>query len=325
MLGAWLGFAALAAPSIAADEAAQKPLVIVVVGASGEEEYGEQFKKWADRWAEAARRGQAGLVRIGGDTDSKTSNHDRLRDALAAADSSTGQLWLVLIGHGTFDGRQAKFNLRGPDVDSAELAGWCQAVRRPLAVIDASSASGPMLNALSGPGRVVVVATKSGNEKNFARFGDYLSTAIGDSAADLDKDGQTSLLEAFLKAGHQVEEYYAGQARLSTEHALLDDNGDSQGTPAAWFQGVRATRSAKDGAALDGANAQHWCLVPGDQERQLGSDARKRRDELERQVGELRKKKSSLAEDEYYDRLEPLLVELARLYTAPTEPAEVHD
>jgi hypothetical protein len=175
-----------------------------------------------------------------------------------------------------------------------------------------------MLNALSGPGRVVVVATKSGNEKNFARFGDYFSTAIGDSAADLDKDGQTSLLEAFLRAARQVDEFYAQQARLATEHALLDDNGDALGTPAAWFQGVRATRSAKDGAAPDGAAAQGWCLVPGDEERQLSPAARHRRDELERTIAEVRKKKATLGEDEYYAQLEPLLIELARLYAAPS-------
>ena len=265
VLAALLVFILPAAPSSAADAPADKPLVIVVVGAPGETEYGEQFNQWADRWIEAARRGQADLVRIGNDADSKTTDHDRLRDALAASGSSTGPLWLVFLGHGTFDGRQAKFNLRGPDVDAAELAGWCQSLHRPLAIIDTSSASGPMLNALSAPDRVVIVATKSGNEKNFARFGDYFSSAIGDSAADLDKDGQTSLLEAFLKAGHQVEEYYAGEARLATEHALLDDNGDSLGTPAAWFRGVRD------------ALCEGWCGARWGKRSALVSCARRRR------------------------------------------------
>ena len=31
-------------------------------------------------------------------------------------------LWLVLIGHGTFDGKTARFGLRGPDVTPAEWA-----------------------------------------------------------------------------------------------------------------------------------------------------------------------------------------------------------
>ena len=313
---------AIVSPAIAADEAADKPTVILVVGAAGEEEYQEQFTNWAERLGCGRAPGQADVVRIGSDAESKTTDHDRLRDALASAGSAGGPLWLVLIGHGTFDGRQAKFNLRGPDVDAAELAEWCQAVRRPLAVIDSSSASGPMLNALSGPGRVVVVATKSGNEKNFARFGDFFSTAIGDSAADLDKDGQTSLLEAFLRAAREVDEFYAQQARLATEHALLDDNGDALGTPAAWFQGVRAIRTAKDGAALDGSAAQRWYLVPGNQERRLSPGARLRRDELEQAIAALRVKKVTLAEDEYYAQLEPLLVELARLYAAPAAPGD---
>ena len=69
---------------------------------------------------------------------------------------------------------------------------------------------------------------------------------------------------------------------------------------------------------VDGAAAERWCLVPGDQERQLSPAARRRRDELERAIAEVRKKKTTLGEDEYYAQLEVLLVELARLYAAPT-------
>ena len=104
----------------------------------------------------------------------------------------------MLIGHGTFDGREAKFNLRGPDVTDVELADWLLPFKRPVVVINCASASGPFINRLSGANRVVVTATKSGNEINFARFGQYIAEAIADPRADLDKDGQVSLLEAFL-------------------------------------------------------------------------------------------------------------------------------
>ena len=187
---------------------------------------------------------------------STISDRERLRDVLKSEASQSGQpLWVVLIGHGTFDGREAKLNLRGQDLTAEELAGWLKPIPRPLVVINCASSSGPFLKSLSGSGRVVITATRSGHEHNFARFGDYISASIADPAADLDKDGQTSLLEAYLAAAHRTEEFYKSDARLATEHALLDDNGDSLGTPADWFEGTRTTRRAKDGAALDGARA----------------------------------------------------------------------
>jgi hypothetical protein len=220
----------------------------------------------------------------------------------------------VLIGHGTFAGQTAKFNLRGPDVAADELAEWLRECRRPLAVINCSSASGPFLNALSAPGRVVITATKSGHEANYARFGDYLSRAIGDQQADLDKDEQTSLLEAYLLAARQVGEFYKLDGRLATEHALLDDNGDRQGIPADWFEGVQPTRKAQGNAPLDGYRAHQWHLVPSPRERVLPAELRRQRDELELAVIELREQKPQLVEEDYYSRLELLLLKLAELY-----------
>jgi hypothetical protein len=55
-------------------------------------------------------------------------------------------------------------------------------------------------------------------------------------------------------------------------------------------------------------------LVPSGNESQLDAAARARRDKLERDLAALRQKKAGLPEDEYLKLLEPLLVELARLY-----------
>src|SRR5262249_11540634 len=141
-------------------------------------------------------------------TDGRT-DHDRLQEALQTeAKETPAQLWVVLLGHGTFDGKEAKFNLRGPDVSATELADWLKPFRRPVALIDTSSASAPFLNKLSAPGRVILTATRSGHEVNFARLGQYFSEAVADPEADLDKDGQTSLLEAYLIASRRVAEFY---------------------------------------------------------------------------------------------------------------------
>jgi hypothetical protein len=305
-------------------QADDRPTVVVVVGAPGQPEYEADFRRWAELWQAAAAKAGARAIRIGDGKDEKMPDHDRLRSALAENPTGTGPLWLVLIGHGSFDGREAKFNLRGPDVSEVELAEWLAPVKRPVAFLDCSSSSSPFLSKLSGENRVVVTATRSGNESNFSRFGQYLAEAIADPRADLDKDGQVSLLEAYIAAAARTEEFYKSKARLATEHALLDDNGDKLGTPADWFRGVRATKRAKDGAAADGLRAHQWHLIPSDRERSIPTEVRRDRDRLELAIAGLRDQKGKLAEDEYYARLEPLMVELARLYGARSEGSHEH-
>jgi len=297
--------------------------VLIVVGAEGAEEYGKQFRNWAERWEVAAKQGGANTMTIGLDAPAAESDLTQLQKRLTTVAGSQDQpLWLVLIGHGTFDGKLARFNLRGPDLTLSELSEWLKPIQRPLVVINCSSSSGPFLNELSGSNRVIITATKSGHEYNFARFGDYLSSAIVDPQGDLDKDEQTSLLEAFLLASARVKEFYESEGRLMTEHALLDDNEDRLGTPPDWFQGVRAVKSAKNGASVDGLRANQWHLVRSASERQFPANLRDRRDALERQLEGLRQQKSKLTETDYLMQLEPIMLELATLYQSETRPAE---
>ncbi|MBL7039204.1 MAG: hypothetical protein ISR77_11280 [Pirellulaceae bacterium] len=297
-------------------QAAEQPTLVVVVGAPGAAEYQRQFDAWADRWETAARQADAKCVRLGRESPDTTSDRDRLAEVLRDEPKDIeAALWLVLIGHGTFDGRKAKFNLRGPDVTGTELAEWLQPFKRPLVVINCASSSAPFINRLSAENRVVISATKSGYELNFARFGDHLSAAMTQESADLDKDEQTSLLEAFLLASRKTQEFYEQEGRLATETALLDDNGDGLGTPADWYQGTRAVRQAKDETTVDGQLARLFHLVPNAQEAEMPPAVRRRRDALERQIAELRQSKGETTNpDEYYAKLEPLMVELARLY-----------
>lgn len=313
------------------------PHVIVVVGAAGADEYAAMFETWAERWKVAAERGGARFSAVGWDTatapngrdsahsetdaEPLVSPYDELQQVLEkAGEKKSAPLWLVLIGHGTFDGRTARFNLNGPDVSAEQLSAWLKPIERPLAIVNCASASAPFLNTLSGPRRIIVTATRSGAEINFARLGDHLSAAIADPAADLDKDEQTSLLEAFLMAGARVAEFYASEGRLATEHALLDDNGDGLGTQSDWYRGVRATKTAKDGARPDGTFANQWHLVRSRSESALDEEARRRRDELEQQLSTLRSRKSQLSETEYLKLIEPILVDLAKLYASEASP-----
>jgi hypothetical protein len=304
--------AAFAQPVAAPD----RPTLLIVVGAPGEAEYGTSFTQQLDAWRTLAGQAGATFTAIGAEAPKpNATDRDQLQQALAA-ESKTGaaELWVVLVGHGTFDGKEAKFNLRGPDFSATELAEWLKPIQRPLAIIDTSSASAPFLAKLAGKNRVVVSSTRSGYEQNYARFGQYFAEAMANPASDLDKDGQVSLLEAFLTAAQRTTEFYKTEGRLATEHALIDDNGDGLGTPADWFRGVRATKRAKDGAPLDGPRAHHFYLVRSAAELQLPAEMRARRDQLELQISELREAKPKMNEDEYYRKLEKLLLDVAALY-----------
>jgi hypothetical protein len=295
--------------------AEERATVIVVAGAPGEDEYGASFAQQVETWGKVCAQAGAKKIAIGLEAAGAAPDRDLLKQALETeVKEGTSELWLILIGHGTFDGKDAKFNLRGPDLSSSELFEWLKPFRRPLAVIDASSASAPFLVRLTAPGRVIVTSTRSGSEQNYARFGQFFAEAIADPKSDLDKDGQVSLLEAFLSGSQRTAEFYKTQGRLATEHAILDDNGDGLGTPGDWFRGVRATKRAKDGATLDGLRAQQFHLVRSPSELQLSPEARVRRGEIELKISRLRDAKAKVPEATYYAELEKLLLDLAALY-----------
>ena len=140
-----------------------------------------------------------------------------------------------------------------------------------------------------------------------------MAVAINDPAFDLDKDGQTSVLEAFCSASQSVQGFYDQENRLATEHALIDDNGDGLGTPADWFEGVRATRQPKQGIA-DGIAANQVFLMRRGVDATLSAVQRTKRNELETKLERLRTTKAHLTEDQYLLEIEPILTELARLY-----------
>lgn len=306
--------ALLALPGFAQTNSVEHPDVLIVVGAAGEPEFAGKFLAQATAWQNACTQAAVRPLTIGLDS-AQTNDYEQFKAALEAEPKDgPSPLWLVMIGHGTFDGKNARFNLRGPDVSASDLADWLHGFHRPLIVLDTASSSAPFLSKLSATNRVVITATRSGHEQNFTRFGEYLSECINDPAADLDKDGAVSLLEAFLVASRRTAEFYKTEGRLATEHALLDDNGDGLGTPADWFEGLRATKKPKDSGAVDGFVARQIFLVPSKEDQALTADQRAKRDALERSVLLHRERKGQIPEADYYRDLEKLLLELARLH-----------
>jgi len=304
--------------AISAQEKADRGLtVITVIGAEGAEEFGEKFQASAESLEAAAKKGEAEFHLIGLEPDAN-DDAKALKNLIEAEKAKTeGELWIVLIGHGTFNGREAKFNVRGPDFTDKDLAEWLKDFDRSLAVINTASASAPFLKSLSGENRIVVTATKSAQEIFYTRFGEYFSEGIGGiEAADLDNDDQVSLLEAFLYAADRVATFYESEGRLATEHALIDDNGDELGTRADWFEGVLATRVPKQDSEPDGERAHQRVLVPNALEARMPLEIRQKRDGLELKVRALVRKKSEMEEEAYYAELEKLLLEIARIYEA---------
>jgi hypothetical protein len=317
---AWILFATslLVISHDAIAEAPKRDLeVLVVVGAGGADEYEGRFHREAEVWNGVCRK--AGVVcSVIGAGESKEGETDAaalqgwIKEFIA---KKSGALWIVLIGHGSFDGREAKFNLRGPDITAADLASWLKPMTRELAVINTASASGSFIKALAGPGRVIITATKSADEVFATRFGGHFVKAIGGEAeADQDGDGQVSLLEAFLWASQQVTRFYDNEGRLATEHALIEDNGDGIGTRAEAFEGLRLKTKPEKGGTPDGLLARQWVLLLNEEESKLSEVTRRKRDALEREAEAIRAKKGAMGDEEYYLKLERVFLEIAKLY-----------
>lgn len=289
--------------------AAQRDLeVLLVVGAPGNEEYAEKFEKQVTTWKAACEKAGVAVSVIGKDERDAESLEAALKKA---ATKTTGQMWLVLIGHGTFDNREVKFNLRGPDVTARQLASWCQPIKRELIFIDGGSSSAGFLQLLAGKNRIIVTGTKSVDEIYYTRFGEFFAPAIaGDLAADMDQDKQVSILEAFRHASKLAAEFYEKEERIATEHALIEDNGDGVGTRSEVF--------SKDAKVIkDGARAGQVALVLSEEEMKLTDAQRAKRDELERKLEELKTKRAELEDGRYYTEVEELLRELAEVYVTP--------
>lgn len=282
--------------------------VVLVQGASGTEEFGKKFQTQVEAWKTACARGDAQVEVINGpETTAKLEK--RLKDADAQK-----ALWLVLIGHGTFDGRDAKFSAEGPDFDAKQLGTWLAPLKQEVVVIHNASASGGFMRPLAGKNRVIITSTKSPDEVFYARFGEHFAEAIGGLPdADLDQDKQVSLLEAFVYAGKGAATFYENEGRLATEHALLDDNGDAQGTR---HEALQPDAKAADGVKTDGARAAQIVLVLSDEERKLADAQRTKRDALEVALKKLKeqREKTKMADDVYYTELEKLLRELGEVY-----------
>jgi len=297
--------------------AAANTHLVVVVGLAGDPEHAELFRRWAGTLVDHAA-GPLGIPkdRIVYLLDSQEqdkratgpSTKESIDKALGTLATSAGEddvVFIVLIGHGSFDGKVAKFNLRGPDMTPADFAVLLKRfTSKKIVFVNTASASGPFIETLAGPGRTIVTATRTGAEKYATLFGGaFIDALAGGEKADADKNRRVSVLEAFNAAKIDVARAYEQQGIMITEHALLEDGGDGEGSldPAA---------DGKDGRiasilTLGEPAAQD---LPADPKlRQLYEDRR----ELERRVEGLKLLKGNMDPAKYAADLEKLLTDLA--------------
>lgn len=315
-----LGAMVLQRPEAYGQDNAERPKseerLIIVRGADGEPEYGADFREAAARWQELgeSRAWQVSTIDSDSVAEAERSVKQSLEQVLAAESvEPSSRLWIVMLGHGTFAANQAKFNLVGPDLAPEELSAWLEPLKQQIILVNCASASAPFLAEISGPNRIVITATKSGAEYNYARFGIHLASVLDDLQYDLDHDEEVSLLEAFLAGSNRTQRFYADQSRLATEHALLSDNTDKAGVTADFYRGVVPVKSGKEGS-VDGAKAARVILFASPDVEPLSEESAARREELESELDKLRSNKVLMDESLYYDQLEELLLQLAELY-----------
>jgi hypothetical protein len=293
--------------------------VLLVVGAAGAEEFGKQFSEWAQRWQANCDRNGLSIQTIGGEADrQEIADRDRIKSVLeqTAAVSSVRPLWIVLIGHGTWDGKSANLNLVGPDISARQLDADLRPIERPIVIVNCTASSGPFIDRLSGENRIVVTATKSGSEQNFTRFGGFFADAFGSLDADLDHDDSVSIREAFLKAAADTQRFYQELGRLATEHALLDDNRDKKGSSYALVLGKAVSKG--DGK-VDGELASRYSIPVGTDAAKLTDEQIVKRDALESKLNELQQQFDGGDPELLREQALPILLELANLYAAAAE------
>jgi hypothetical protein len=305
------------APSTASDQA-PAATVLIVVGAPGEEEYQKAFEEAAGQWKTASDAGKLACNTVGIDNAPQENTKDR--DAVLAqlekwkTSSKDETLWLVMIGHGTTSKQNSNFNLRGEDISLQQIASALKDIPARVVIAACFSTGGAWVPELAGPNRITIAATKSGAEYNYSRFARYFAESINDLSIDLDHDREVSLLEAFLSASRRTAKFYQDANRLASEHAILDDNGDGKGTTVDFYEGLQPKSKAAGNASIDGELAKKLAFVKNETSLQLTAEQLKQRDDLEVELEQLRKSKSSMSQDDYYAALEQVLLRLGRIY-----------
>ncbi len=324
-----LTLAAMAASPVATTaspgaSSAQQAHLVVIVGAAGGEVYREVFHNWATGLVDAAQErlglAPSQVTYLGEDPQlapeliaakSSRENIEATLQRLATEASTDDSIFIVLIGHGSGEGEQSRFNLPGRDLSAVEYDALLDLfVTQNVGFINTASASGDFAAVMAAPNRVIVTATRDGRQNNQTVFPRFFVEAFAGDVADLDKDTRVSLLEAYTYASREVKRFYEDDGRMLTETSQLEDDGD--GEPSHEPEGGESDGTLARLMFLDnplGAAAAGEAGGTEDPElRALYEEQRRLRVRIE----ELRRLKATMDPEVYDAELEKLLVSLAR-------------
>ena len=282
---------------------------LTIAGLGGEPEYEQRFSGWASDLEKIFKSEPAAQVTtLSGAQATRANIQGKLSD-LAKQTKAEDHLVLLLIGHGTFDESDYKFNVPGPDLTAAELASLLDKIPAQQAVFDMTSASGGAIATLQKPRRILITATKAGTEKNATVFARYLIEGLRDPAADADKNEVITALEAFRYAEGKTAKFYEEAKRLSTEHALLEDAGKGEGVKVPSVENGEGLLAGRF-AVLHTGSAVAMAKDPEKQK------LLKQKEDIEEKIDELKYRKASLPVADYRQQLTKLLLDLAQTQEA---------
>jgi hypothetical protein len=265
---------------------------LIIAGLGGEPQYEQRFRSQATSLAQSAEKLTGDKARVSvlsAENADRESVRRQLR-TLAANAKREDQVLIVLIGHGSYDGEDYRFNLPGPDLTASELGALFDQIQaRDQLIVNSTSASGAAVDRWLRDNRVVIASTRSGNEKTATRFAQYWVDAVATNAADTNRDDVVTAVEAYEFANRKVAESFKADVSLATEHARLEGKGAERFQVARFGNAMLATSDA----AL--------------------SSLYTRRVGIERDLEALKERKPSLETNAYYDQLEGVLVRLAML------------
>jgi hypothetical protein len=265
---------------------------LIVSGLGGEPDYEHRFAEW-NAAATKAVSGLAGdeqrVLSLAG-AQATAAGVEKAVQQLARSLQRDDTVIVMLLGHGSFFGDEYRYNLTGPDLTGAQLKALFD--RLPAGtqlIVNATSASGAVVETWKRPGRVVITATRSGGERNATRFARFFIDALSSERADRDKDQIVSAAEAFAFATEGVADSFKADAAIATEHARME--------------GADAPRVvvARFGSAARHADDPQLVAL---QQQQAG---------LEQELATVKARKTSMPEDDYFTALEPVLLRIARL------------
>ena len=216
----------------------------------------------------------------------------------------------MLIGHGSYDGAEYKFNIPGPDITGAELASLLDHIPAPRQLVVEHDQLERRLDRVSAqPESRRDRGHQDRHRKERHVFARYWAEALRDPAADADKNEAISALEAFNYAQRKTTEFFDTQKRLATEHSVLEDTGKGEGEKDPKAENGEGKLAAAFPLVRLGANA----AAARDPEKK---PLLERKEQLEQAIDKLKYEKAAMPADVYKKQLTQLLLELAKVQEA---------